>query len=80
MDHMSGDVRKKIEDFKIRYPGCIWGPAHIVFDDENISNGHLEFCIRECDEWFMNLRGDPYEISDTRIFLQELLAIPEDER
>lgn len=79
-NRMSYSTRVKIEKFKEKYSETSWGPAHIVFDDENLLNGHLEFCIGVCDEWLRIGRGDRKEVIDTKIFLQELLSIPEEDR
>jgi len=71
-----------------------FGPGHIVFDDDNLDDGAIEFCIRRC-EYLLN---DPYcaeapafaneyseekylcILQDTQRFLEELFCIPETER
>lgn len=56
-----------------------YGPAHIVWDDENFQQWCVEACLKACDTW-----KDPdisvEQIAVVRQSLIELLALPEDIR
>lgn len=55
-----------------------YGPAHIVWEDENFADDNIDFCIKACDE------PDPYNDNCTaedcaivKRSLIELRAVPE---
>lgn len=58
-----------------------YGPAHIVWCDENWNDESIQGCLRDCDErrWFHDDLSDN-EIDVIRWSLLELLKIPEDVR
>jgi hypothetical protein len=63
-----------------------WGPAHVVWADENFDDDVIRACLRECDEW--DARPEPGDGDNTdhylsavaRASLIELLAVPESVR
>jgi hypothetical protein len=76
----SKETWDKIQAFTTAFPGASYGPAHIVLDDNNLMDGHIQFCLDECRKWLENGEGDEWEIQSTIKFLEELLKVPEDIR
>lgn len=47
------------------YPGCsTGGPLHIVTDDGNVKDAHLEFCEEQLGEWPTDVQETAYGIID----------------
>ena len=40
-------VIDRIAEFVARYPGALWGPAHIVLEDKNLDSGYVEGCLQD---------------------------------
>jgi len=40
-----------IKSFEQKWPNAEWGPAHIVFSDYNLWDGHIHFCLKELADW-----------------------------
>jgi len=81
--YLSQETYDKIEAFVEEWPGCEFGPAHIVLDDCNILDDDIDFCldrIENYDRAEYNCDYPPEELAATRAFLLELMAIPEDDR
>jgi hypothetical protein len=57
-----------------------YGPAHIVFADENFEDGHIEWCITECDKVEEYENVDVDSAKRLKSYLEELLAVPEEVR
>lgn len=76
------DVQKSLDDFRDKWPGSGYGPAHITLEDGNVSDHNLLFCIRETHlEIKKDWRGKrAAEYAATLDFLIELAGIPESER
>ena len=55
-----------------------FGPAHIVWEDENFGRENVQWCLDACDE----RQGDftPEELAAVRASLEELLLLPDDVR
>lgn len=75
------ETQDKIDAFVRQWPGSDYGPAHIALGDINIDDECLNLCL----EWVQGeLDGTSERSRDellaTKAFLQELLAIPEDDR
>jgi hypothetical protein len=86
----------KITAFVQAHDAAQFGPAHIVLSDCNVADSHIQWCIGLIDavltgvartedlkllesvEWHND--HDPEELRLTRAFLEELLAIPENDR
>jgi hypothetical protein len=80
---LTEETYNKLGAFVEKWPGSEFGPAHIVLDDCNILDGHIQFCLDKID----NYDPDDYlggyseeELLATRVFLVELMEIPEDDR
>ena len=52
-----------------------FGPAHIVWEDENFQNCHIQSCFDSFDEYSKDL--SEYEKSVVRESLEELLKVPD---
>ena len=55
-----------------------FGPAHIVWEDFNFADGHVQWCIDEFDNYKGDWRED--QLAVVMWSLEELIKIPEDER
>lgn len=54
----------------------VGGPAHVVSDDWNIEDEHVQFCLKQCDD-----QEYPVEERDAaRAFLWSFVPLDEDER
>ena len=53
-----------------------YGPAHIVWEDENFEQDHVESCLQHIEDksWTNDLT--PAEIAGVKQSLEELLALP----
>jgi hypothetical protein len=56
----------------------LYGPGHIVWEDENFNRSSVEFCLRQCDEkpaasWDMSADA----LAAVRASLEALLALPD---
>lgn len=75
---------RKIHAFLEKWPGSEYGPAHIVLSDHNLDDDFIHFCLKEIETNLSNyaFNGDhsEEEITATKAFLLELLAIPEEAR
>jgi len=61
------------------YPGAMqFGPAHIVWDDFNLSDDNVNWCIEHFDEYKHGYPENELEV--VMWSLKELLKIPEAER
>ena len=73
-----------IDEFLEVYPYARWGPGHVVFDDHNLEDSSIEFCLKACDEppefGLDDELGQPDMIDSSRVTLKKLLEIPETER
>lgn len=75
---------QKIYDFLEKWPRADYGPAHITLSDHNLEDHNLRFCLNE----IAKANGDIYdgqqrdrgEIAATKAFLEELLAMSEEDR
>lgn len=68
------DIYKRAEDI-CGYDAMCYGPAHIVWADENFT--HVEWCLEQCDsplyaDW------DPRDLEAVRQSLRELAALPDE--
>jgi hypothetical protein len=64
------EVNRLVDAYLDLYPDEAWGFAHIVLDDYNLSDDHIQWCLQ---------RNEP-KLPQTVMFLQFLLSIPESER
>jgi hypothetical protein len=55
----------------------LYGPAHVVWEDENFGRGSVEFCLRACDGE-TDLSADA--LAAVRASLEALLALPDEAR
>lgn len=53
-----------------------YGPAHIVWDDENFERDHVQWCLDHFDEHRFD--HSPDDLVAVRRSLQELLALPDE--
>lgn len=73
----------KVQEIHDRYEAIAgesamhYGPAHIVWDDENFEREHVQWCL---DEGMKTFGGDftKDELDAVRASLVELLALPDD--
>jgi hypothetical protein len=90
-DFISGDLPENFEQviaivnrFTEAYQYSEWHLAHIVLSDFNLTDGHIEYCQRECfnDVWLEKNKAkiDVREIIATWEFLEWLKTLPEDIR
>ena len=59
------------------YEATHYGPAHIVFEDENFDTDSIQYCIDQCDKPSIHFDLSEGQIADVREALVALLAIPE---
>lgn len=72
---LSQETFDKISAFLGVWPNAEFGPAHIVLGDDNIEDENIQWCL---DNWETYKRDHPEdELNATRVFLHELLQIPE---
>lgn len=45
---LSLETFNKIDAFTDEWPESEYGPAHIVLSDDNLADGHLDWCIALC--------------------------------
>jgi hypothetical protein len=43
--HLAQQTHDRIEAFLEQYPDAEHGPAHIVLGDDNVEDGHIEWCL-----------------------------------
>lgn len=60
--------------------GLTYGPAHVVWADENFGDDSIKFCLERCDDPESLERRSPAQIAIARESLLKLLEIPEDVR
>jgi hypothetical protein len=60
-ERMSAQTFWKMHDFIAKHPDVTWGPGHIVFEDDNILDCHLQWCIELAKA---ALSHDPKDLSD----------------
>lgn len=55
-----GEVQAVIEAFTDEYPRSHWGPGHIVIEDYNLYDEHIQWCITliEITLTYRNFSGD----------------------
>lgn len=73
----------RIEAFLEEWPDAAYGPGHIVLDDCNLGDGHIQFCLDKLDTYRARDYSTEHtaeELAATREFLEWLLTIPEDDR
>lgn len=60
--------------------GSVGGAGHIVFDDNNVGDGFIQYCLQCCDdpEYVKSLGEETIEAS--RVALLYFLTLTEDER
>lgn len=57
------------------YLSMHYGPAHIVWEDENFETSHIQWCIDHASEYRNNLTDEQFKaVVDS---LKELLTVPE---
>lgn len=57
----------------------LYGPAHVVWSDNNFEDESIKFCLKECDrKGYWNY--EPAAIAIVRESLEKLLLIPEEVR
>ena len=66
-------VEKLDSDMPLRY-----GPAHIVWEDENWETHHINWCLEHFDEY--KGENSKEELRVVKWSLEELLKVPEEER
>ena len=95
----NAETQAKIDAFLKKWPRARFGPGHLVLEDLNIEDQHIEFCLNlaravlnpeppspgmavegilHVHRWYE--KHTTQEIQETIAFLEELLAIPENER
>ena len=60
-----------------------YGPAHIVWADENFEREHVEWCLAEFDKWareWNDGRYSPEQLAVVHDSLEKLMALPEEIR
>lgn len=76
------------------FDDAAFGPGHLVLSDGNLEDGHIEYCLKDCDKWEAGEipsgwcdMNDHWQakwmnemLAATRKALNELKAIPSDER
>ena len=80
---LSKETYDKIEAFVEEWPDSSYGPGHIVLDDDNVLDGNIQFCLDKLDAYDpkdYSCEHTVEELAATRVFLLELMAIPEDDR
>jgi len=60
------------------YSPLNFGPAHIVWEDENFETHHVQFCIDHFDEYGYNLTD--HERSVVMESLEKMAKLPEEQR
>ena len=88
MSNNSHPVINKIHVFLKEWPNAEWGPAHIILSDYNLEDHwfvaverHLEFAIQQIESGIIPEQAhSKEELFSTLKFLDELKAIPEDDR
>lgn len=55
-----------------------FGPAHIVWEDGNLEDSYIRWCIEHFDKYSSGL--DAKDLEAVRRSLEELLLVPEAER
>lgn len=59
--------------------GLCGGYAHIVFDDDNIEDSHIDWCIKECEDYDKYGIGEPCRIASLEA-LKLIKQVPYNER
>lgn len=91
---ISREVADRIDAFLEVWPRSSFGPFHIAYDDYNVSDEDLAWCLKRADEALGDAKPDDCsdemwkhyksfsreEIEAGIAFAKELLAIPEAER
>ena len=80
---LSRETYDKLEAFTEKWPDSSYGPGHIVLDDCNLCDGHIQFCLDKLDAYDpsdYSCEHTEGELAATRTFLVELLSISEDDR
>src|SRR5688572_26663473 len=95
-DETPGKAAAMLREFVEKWPNSPWGPFHIVIDDYNLGDYHINWCI-QLTEAFLGGEDefdglDPGYFAEVRknhseeelvasiALARELLKIPEDER
>ena len=77
----SSECRDLIEGFLKLYPEAAFGPGHVVLDDYNLEDRHIEWCLETPGLWTAAREGhSDEELVATRAFLELLKLIPESMR
>ena len=63
---------------KNNFSALHFGPAHIVWEDANFEDEHIQWCIDHFDEYARDF--DPKDLALVKQSLFDLLEIPESER
>ena len=75
---LSQSTYDKIETFLDKYPDAEFGPAHIVLSDCNLEDEYIKYCLKDIEKGMAVATTS--ELQATKIFLLELLAVPESQR
>lgn len=67
------DIYKEAED-KVGDSVLHYGPAHIVWEDENFESDHTKWCLEHFDEYSQDM--SEYEKQVVRESLEKLHALP----
>ena len=73
---LSARVRRIIDEARKEDPQIDFGPGHILFADDNVDDGSLDFVVREC-----GISEKPREhVERVLRYVSMIRAIPEAER
>lgn len=84
----SGEITQKVHDaidaFSEVWPDSNYGPAHIVINDMNVEDEHINWCLENWDKHIPQDLDERLERSDefrmTKLFLKYLLTWPIEDR
>tara|TARA_R110000765_G_scaffold320191_1_gene412208 strand:+ start:496 stop:765 length:270 start_codon:yes stop_codon:yes gene_type:complete len=73
------DIVNKIIELYNSPDGGVGGYGHIVFDDDNIETGHVEWCIEEAEKGEYEFIGEETR-QKSIVALEAILPLSEEER
>lgn len=77
--YLSQETHDAIEAFLLHNPDTEFGPAHVVLGDDNVDDVSIDRCLARVREELSRCPAEE-ELIATALFLEQLRAIPEDER
>jgi hypothetical protein len=88
MSHSTHEWHESVEkvyqgllaDFEGDWIKVVSGPGHIVFSDENLEDGYIDFCLEACNDTELYDNYTAKELEMYRKRLLDLKAVPEEIR